>query len=92
MIPLGEPESNGCVERFHLTIDKKCSSSFKRAKTIDEIKQIVFIFNHEYNFKRYHYYSELENLPYSQRFLIPANAIKSNIISYEVDQSKKMVH
>ena len=24
LIPLGQPECNGCVERFHKTIDKKC--------------------------------------------------------------------
>ena len=92
LIPLGQPECNGCVERFHKTIDKKCWSQFKQAKSIEEIKRIIFCFSYEYNFKRFHYYSELEHLPYAQRFLIPKIAINSNIMRYRSYQSKKMVH
>ena len=92
LIPLGQPECNGCVERFHKTIDKKCWSQFKQAKLIDEIKRIIFCFSYEYNFKRFHYYSELEHLPYAQRFLIPKIAINSNIMRYRSYQSQKVVH
>ena len=78
LIPLGVPQCNGCIERFHLTIDKKCSSLLSKVKTIDEAQEIIKKFSKEYNFNRYHYYSELEtrNIKYDKRYMIPSKAIK----------------
>ena len=78
LIPLGVPQCNGCIERFHLTIDKKCSSLLSKVKTIDEAQEIIKEFSKEYNFNRYHYYSELEtrNIKYDKRYMIPSKAIK----------------
>lgn len=78
LIPLGVPECNGCIERFHLTIDKRCQSLLSKVQTIDQAKEIISKFSNYYNFERYHYYSELEkaNIPYANRYMTPQDAIK----------------
>ncbi len=44
---------------------------------------------HYYNYQRYHYYSELNHLPYAQRYLILKDTINSLITLYRSDLSKK---
>ena len=41
LIALNVPQANGCVERLHLTIDKKCSTRLARTKTIKEAKILL---------------------------------------------------
>lgn len=82
LIPLGQPQCNGCIERFHKTIDKCCHNALMRCLSFNEIKYLINKFMHYYNHERFHYYSELEHLSYSKRFIIPKNAINSLIISY----------
>ena len=78
LIPLGVPECNGCIERFHLTIDKKCSTLLSQVENISQAKEVIKKFSDEYNFDRFHYYSELEkiNIPYHERYMKPIEAIK----------------
>ncbi len=79
LIPLNVPQANGCVERLHLTIDKKCSTRLAKTKTIEEAKNIINEFMEEYNNCRYHYYSELEKIKgisYVERYMKPIDAIK----------------
>lgn len=78
LIPLGVPECNGCIERFHLTIDKKCSTLLSQVENISQAKEVIKKFSDEYNFDRFHYYSELEkiNIPYHERYMKPIDAIK----------------
>ena len=78
LIPLGVPECNGCIERFHLTIDKKCQTLLSYCETVEQVREVINKFSYEYNFNRYHYYSELEKREkkYCKRYLIPINAIK----------------
>ena len=82
LIPLGQPQCNGCIERFHKTIDDCCLNEFRIAKSFEEIQKIVNKFMTYYNYQRFHHYSELNHLPNSQRYLIPKNAIDSLIILY----------
>ena len=78
LIPLGVPECNGCIERFHLTIDKKCSTLLSQVENISQAREVIKKFSDEYNFDRFHYYSELEkiNIPYHERYMKPIDAIK----------------
>ncbi len=79
LIPLNVPQANGCVERLHLTIDKKCLTRLAKTQTIEEAKNIINKFIKEYNNCRYHYYSELEKIKgisYVEKYMKSINAIK----------------
>ena len=80
LIPLGQPQCNGCLERIHLTMDRVLRESFLKAKSKQEIQNIMTKFQNYYNNERVHYYSELEHLPYKQRYLTPKQAINSSIM------------
>lgn len=79
-IPLGEPECNGVVERYHLKIDKEARSHLLKCKTKEEVAKVIKDYMHFHNNERYHYYYEFAHgeikLPYSQRFMKPIDAIK----------------
>ena len=39
LIALNASQANGCVERLHLKIDKKCSTRLVKTKTIEKAKK-----------------------------------------------------
>ncbi len=44
LIPLGQPECNGCVERFHKTIDKKCClHNLNKQNQLMKLKELFFV-------------------------------------------------
>lgn len=73
--PLGEPQCNGTIERFHKTISDEFCQFIKNEKDIDLIKNKLSIWIQHYNFKRYHYYQTIKEQEYSKRFMIPKNMI-----------------
>ncbi len=78
-IPLGEPECNGVVERYHLKIDKEAHHNLMKCTTVEEVNYVIQKFMHYHNFERYHYFYEFSKgtnkLPYCDRFMKPHEAI-----------------
>ena len=74
-IPLGQPECNGCIERYHLTIDKELHETLMKCYTVAEVKQAFVDYIDYFNNRRYHTYGELKNLPYHERIMIPKDSI-----------------
>lgn len=91
-ISLGEPQSNGCVERFHLKIDKEAHFRLRHCKTIQEVGQVISEYMIFHNNDRYHYYYEFSKpgnkLPYANRFMKPIDAIKVIPCYYKNNQSQ----
>lgn len=85
-IPLGVPQCNGCIERYHKTIDDRAGTLLRKCRIIAEVKEVINRFFKFYNNKRYHYYSELKyfGIKYAQRFIIPKLAIKTiyNLVGF----------
>ena len=70
-IPLGQPECNGCVERYHFTVDKEIHELLMKCTTIEEVKKVFEWYIEYFNNRRYHTYGELTKLPYYDRIMIP---------------------
>lgn len=71
-IPLHEPQCNGCIERFHKTVDDEFLNRFSNEKDLLKLKEK---FNHWINFynqKRYHFYEVLKGA-FDTRFWTPKN-------------------
>lgn len=75
-IPLGQPQCNGCVERFHLTIDKELHHKLIMCKTLDDLQSVFTQYMHYYNYQRWHHYAELKKNPVVDRHLKPFEAIE----------------
>ena len=74
-IPLGQPECNGIIERYHLTIDKELHNLLIRAKTFCELKIVINEWNYYYNYKRYHVYMEMKDKRTIDRYYTPISSI-----------------
>lgn len=55
LIPPGEKELNGKVERSHRTDDEEFYRRYKRAKTIQQLRSYGRLWLYEYNFERKHW-------------------------------------
>ncbi len=79
-IKLGHPQSNGCIERYHKTIDDECKWSLKLCQTFEDVYNVIKVFSIYYNYSRYHYYHELSqkryDVRYKDRFMIPIQSIQ----------------
>ena len=76
LIPLGEPECNGCIERFHETIDKELVYTLQEIKVLDQLEQALQTYLYKYNNHRYHHYCELKDKPLKQQYMKPVDSIK----------------
>lgn len=74
-IPLGQPECNGIIERYHLTIDKELHNLLIRAKNFCELKIVINEWNYYYNYKRYHVYMEMKDKRTIDRYYTPISSI-----------------
>lgn len=94
-INLGEPQSNGNVERYHLKIDKEAHFRLIQCETIEEVSDAIDDFMYYHNNERYHYFYELSKgdikLPHADRFMKPIDAIKVIPCYYKNNQSQKSV-
>ncbi len=92
-IKLGNPQSNGVVERYHKTIDCEAHSRLIKCKTIEEVNVVIKDFMNYYNFERYHYYYEFSKignkLPHADRFMLPYKTIQF-ISCYHLNNQSKM--
>lgn len=41
LIPLGQPQCNGCIEGIHKTINDCCLNEFREARSFEKIQKIV---------------------------------------------------
>ena len=75
-IPLGEPECDGCIERFHRTLDEELVKHLLRYSNILDMQKRFLKYLEYYNFKRYLHYNELKNLPKKKQYMKPIDALK----------------
>lgn len=61
-IPLNQPECDGCVERYHWTIDQELDPKFVNSSNLTFIKFKVREFMNYYNNERYLHFNELNHL------------------------------
>ncbi|MCQ2755210.1 MAG: integrase core domain-containing protein [bacterium] len=76
LIPLGEPECNGCIERFHETIDKELVYTLQEIKILKQLEEALQTYLYKYNNHRYHHYCELKDKPLKQQYMKPIDSIK----------------
>lgn len=74
-IPLGEPQCNGVIERFHKTISDEFCKLIKNESDINGIKQKLDVWIWHYNFKRYHFFQTIKEREYDKRFTTPIKMI-----------------
>lgn len=73
--PLNEPECDGCVERYHKTLDDEVVKFLKNVTTLNEINQIIETYVNYFIHSRYFHYCELKHLPKKQQYMKPIYAI-----------------
>ena len=75
-IPLSEPECDGCIERFHRTLDEELVKHLRKYSNILDMQRRSLKYLRYYNFNRYLHYNELKNLPKKKQYMKPVNALK----------------
>ena len=74
-IPIGQPECNGVIERYHITIDKEPHNLLMRSRNFQELQIVVTEWNYYYNNKRYHVYMEMTDKKTIDRYYTPISSI-----------------
>lgn len=74
-IPIGEPQADGCIERFHRTIDDELVNRLRKLTSLDAMNDALQKFVEYYNNNRYLHYCELKNLPKRKQYMIPIKSI-----------------
>ena len=75
-IPLGEPECDGCVERFHKDMDEILVPKLVKMKDVESIAKCVKKYSYWAAYKKYVYFGELKELPVKDRYMKPIDAIE----------------
>ena len=75
-IPPMQPECNGCIERFHRTMDQEFIVKLKDFDNLDDIQKELERFSYYYNNKRYLHYKELDKIDPKNKYMITVEAIK----------------
>lgn len=75
-IPLGEPEADGCVERYHKDMDDILVPKLVNMTDVKSIAECVKKFSHWATYHRYVHFNELKDLPTKQQYMKPIDAIK----------------
>ena len=76
LIPLMEPEANGCIERFHRSMDNEFIVKIKNYDNLDDIQEELERFSYYYNEKRYLHYGKLNKIDPKNRYAKPIDSIK----------------
>ena len=76
LIPLMEPEANGCIERFHRSMDNEFIVKIKNYDNLDDIQEELERFSYYYNEQRYLHYGELNKIDPKNRYMKPIDSIK----------------
>ena len=76
LIPLMEPEANGCIERFHRSMDNEFIVKIKNYDNLDDIQEELERFSYYYNEKCYLHYGELNKIDPKNRYMKPIDSIK----------------
>lgn len=74
--PLAEPQCDGCVERYHKTLDDEVVKFLQNIKELNEINDFIQNYVNYYIYGRYFHYCELKHLPKKQQYMKPINAIQ----------------
>jgi len=83
-IPLGEPEADGCVERYHRDMDDILVPKLVHLYDVKSISECVRKFSHWATFERYVHFNELKDLPVNKQYMKPIDAIKFfNFMKYK---------
>lgn len=74
--PLGEPEANGCVERYHRTLDHELVPKLQTLTNKQQMNECFKKYQHWYIYERYMYFGELTDKPRQDRYMKPIQAIE----------------
>ena len=74
-IELNQPEQDGCIERFHRTLDEELVYELIFLKEKWQIEKRFQEYLDFYNRHRYHYYVENKHLKTELKYMIPFEAI-----------------
>jgi len=74
--PLGEPQCDGCVERYHKTLDDEVVKFLQDLKELEDINNTIQDYVNYFINGRYFHYCELKHLPKKQQYMKPINAIQ----------------
>jgi len=74
--PLAEPQADGCVERYHKTLDDEIVKFLKNIKNLSEINETIQTYVNYYIYGRYFHYCELKHLPKKKQYMKPINSIQ----------------
>lgn len=75
-IPLGEPQADGCVERYHRDMDDILVPKLIHMFDVKTISECVRKFSHWATYNRYVHFNELKDLPTKKQYMKPIDAIK----------------
>ncbi len=74
-IPYQQPECNGCIERYHRTIDQELGKLLRKCISLDEIKLTFDKWINYYNNDRLLHYTELDEISKENKFMTPIKSI-----------------
>lgn len=75
-IPLNQPECDGCVERYHRTLDNEFVPKILHSSSLNQINNELIKFNEYYNTNRRIHLNELNHLSIAKRYMTPINLVK----------------
>ena len=75
-IHLMEPQSNGCIERFHRTMDQEFIVKLRNFDNLKDIQKELEKFSHYYNNERYLHYKELDSIDPKFKYMKIIDAIE----------------